>query len=194
MTSIKFNQSITTLHTDDRSFVHNLSETLHDNIPSNRPIIILCIGTDRSTGDSLGPLIGYMLKQKPIKDLHVYGTIDQPVHAKNLKETLDDIYETYQLPCIIAIDAALSSLPKVKSIDVEVGPLIPGAAVKKDIKPVGDLSIKGYVNIGGFMEFTILQNTRLSVVMKMAKQIAQALYYMDIKRKRNKSFVKIKTP
>ena len=30
-------------------------------ILENRPIIFVCIGTDRSTGDSLGPLIGYKL-------------------------------------------------------------------------------------------------------------------------------------
>ena len=27
-------------------------------------VLVLCIGTDRSTGDSLGPLIGYQLRQK----------------------------------------------------------------------------------------------------------------------------------
>ena len=31
----------------------------------NQEIIILCIGSDRSTGDSLGPLIGYKLKKAP---------------------------------------------------------------------------------------------------------------------------------
>ena len=31
-------------------------------IKDKRPIIFLCIGTDRSTGDSLGPLIGYKLQ------------------------------------------------------------------------------------------------------------------------------------
>ena len=32
---------------------------LKDIKSQNRPIIFLCIGTDRATGDSLGPLIGY---------------------------------------------------------------------------------------------------------------------------------------
>ena len=31
-------------------------------LKSKRVIIFLCIGTDRSTGDSLGPLVGYKLK------------------------------------------------------------------------------------------------------------------------------------
>ena len=29
-----------------------------------KKLVFLCIGTDRSTGDSLGPLIGYKLKQE----------------------------------------------------------------------------------------------------------------------------------
>ena len=39
-------------------FIKNLKPIIDD----NRDIIFLCIGTDRSTGDSLGPLIGYKLK------------------------------------------------------------------------------------------------------------------------------------
>ena len=34
-------------------------------------VLVLCIGTDRSTGDSLGPLIGYQLRQKELKHIHV---------------------------------------------------------------------------------------------------------------------------
>ena len=39
-------------------FMENLKPIMDE----NRDIIFLCIGTDRSTGDSLGPLIGYKLK------------------------------------------------------------------------------------------------------------------------------------
>ena len=45
---------------------HELGEYLYiklkDIFIENRPIVFLCIGTDRATGDSLGPLIGYKLK------------------------------------------------------------------------------------------------------------------------------------
>ena len=34
-------------------------------------ILFLCIGTDRSTGDSLGPLIGYKLKEKGMRNASV---------------------------------------------------------------------------------------------------------------------------
>ncbi len=83
-------------------------------------------------------------------------------------------------------------MSKVKSVDVVYGPLLPGAALQKELPAVGDISIKGYVNVSGFMEFSILQNTRLSVVIKMAKQIAQGLYYTDVYLKHQSSIFKLK--
>lgn len=46
--------------------------------------IILCIGTDRSTGDALGPLVGHKLINSISKynNVYLYGTLDDPVHAK----------------------------------------------------------------------------------------------------------------
>ena len=42
-----------------------LSLQLGSMLPSDlRPVVIVCIGTDRSTGDSLGPLVGTFLKKK----------------------------------------------------------------------------------------------------------------------------------
>ena len=48
---------------------------LKDIKSQNRPIIFLCIGTDRATGDSLGPLIGYKLKDLSQKNIYIYGSI-----------------------------------------------------------------------------------------------------------------------
>ena len=31
----------------------------------NHELVIICIGTDRATGDSLGPLVGYKLQDLP---------------------------------------------------------------------------------------------------------------------------------
>ena len=47
------------------------------------PPVYLCIGSDRVTGDSLGPLVGtLLLKVQPT--LPVIGTLTDPVHALNL--------------------------------------------------------------------------------------------------------------
>jgi putative sporulation protein YyaC len=141
-----------------------------------RPIVVMCIGTDRSTGDSLGPLVGDMLTKWKMSDIHVFGTLDFPVHARNLEETLKNAYETYCKPYIIAVDASLGVLEHVGCISVGRGPIKPGAGLKKDLPAVGDMHITGVVNTGGFMDFFVLQSTRLSVVMKMAEVIARGLH------------------
>ncbi|MNJ05080.1 hypothetical protein D3C73_1661750 [compost metagenome] len=38
------------------------------------------------------------------------------------------------------------------------------------------MHITGIVNVGGFMEYFVLQNTRLSLVMDLAELIAKAIY------------------
>lgn len=59
--------------------------------------------------------------------------------------------------------------------------LHPGAAVHKNLPKVGDIHITGIVNVGGSMEFYVLQNTRLHLVMSMADSIAQSIYLADQK-------------
>lgn len=58
---------------------HELGEYLYmklkDILIENRPIIFLCIGTDRATGDSLGPIIGYKLKNIERKNIYIYGSL-----------------------------------------------------------------------------------------------------------------------
>jgi putative sporulation protein YyaC len=143
-------------------------------------IVVVCIGTDRSTGDALGPIIGSKLTKLYPKNMTVYGTLDDPVHAMNLEETLVQIKTIHRLPYIIAIDACLGELKSVGMITMAQGPLKPGAGVQKSLPDVGDIHMTGIVNVGGFMEYFVLQNTRLSIVMRMADKIASALYYASI--------------
>jgi putative sporulation protein YyaC len=144
--------------------------------PSHQEIVILCIGTDRSTGDALGPLVGTKLQSLHTDRYHVYGTLESPVHAMNLVDQIDNITRLHQDPLIIAIDACLGQFSNVGSINVIDGPLKPGAGVKKELPAVGTFHITGIVNVGGFMEYFVLQNTRLHIVMQMAEVIASAIY------------------
>jgi len=63
----------------------------------------------------------------------------------------------------------------VGCITVSQGSIKPGSGVNKDIAPIGDIAIVGIVNFGGFMDFLVLQNTRLSLVMKMADIISNGI-------------------
>lgn len=153
-------------------------------IPAYQDIVWVNIGTDRSTGDSLGPLIGSRLLKYSFSDIHLYGTLDNPVHAMNLEETLKKIRETYYDPYIIGVDACLGQTSSVGCIQIGNGPLKPGAGVKKELPSVGNIHITGVVNVGGFMEYFVLQNTRLSLVMNMAEVIAKGIYISLLQSKR----------
>jgi len=140
------------------------------------PLLVVCVGTDRSTGDSLGPLVGSMLLWNGFPG-QVLGTLDNPVHAANLHEVLADLEN--QGARVLGVDACLGTKEEVGSIIIRPGSLKPGLGVKKKLPPVGDLHIAGVVNIGGFMEYMVLQNTRLSLVMKMARTIALGISAAD---------------
>jgi putative sporulation protein YyaC len=144
-------------------------------IARERPKILLCIGTDRSTGDCLGPLVGSKISEKQQDFFIIYGTLDNPVHASNLKEVLDEINLLYREPFIIAVDACLGKHENIGCVTIGNGSLLPGASVNKELPPVGHIHITGIVNMGGFMEYFVLQNTRLNLVMKIADVIAGGL-------------------
>jgi putative sporulation protein YyaC len=143
-------------------------------LAKNQQPAIICIGTDRSTGDSLGPLIGSKL-QALRPDLAIYGTLDEPVHAVNIGDVVKSVNSDVENPYIIAVDASLGRLGSVGCLSAGYGSIRPGAAVKKELPPVGNAYITGIVNVGGFMEALVLQSTRLSLVMKMADIITAAL-------------------
>lgn len=154
----------------------HLRDIMRDATATNYSLVVLCIGTDRSTGDSLGPLTGTKLRSfNPYP--HIYGTLDEPIHASNLKDTIHSIQTTITNPFVIAVDACLGRMENVGCVSLGKGSLKPGAAVHKDLPSVGDAYITGIVNVSGFMEHLVLQSTRLNLVMKMADTIAHALSY-----------------
>jgi putative sporulation protein YyaC len=158
-----------------------LSARMNKILKENRQIIFLCIGTDRSTGDSLGPLVGNKLKNFITDGFSIYGTLESPVHAKNLCSIIKEINSRYNNPYIIAIDACLGAIQNIGNIVIEDKPLSPGAAMNKQLPKVGNLSITGIVNISGALEFMVLQNTRLFTVMHIADIISRGIYHSILK-------------
>lgn len=142
------------------------------------PPVILCIGTDRVTGDSLGPLVGTFLNAyEREKHLPVYGTLENPVHALNLNEVWKQIKRKHPHNPIIAVDASLGTKKHLGYITVGQGSLQPGAGVHKKLVSVGDLFITGIINTAVPEAQIALQNTRLSTVANMACCIAHGILY-----------------
>ena len=138
-----------------------------------RPIIMLCIGSDRYIGDALGPLVGTYLEENT--DCIVYGSLDSPVHASNLIEVIDAIHHQYQQPIIIAVDACLGNSNEIGKIEIWEGSLEAGIAVGAHLPCVGHISIIGVVNSSGRIGYLDLQSTPLSIIMKLSKCIGGAL-------------------
>lgn len=162
------------VYVDEPDAVSRLSAVIADLLPTDKEVVVLCIGTDRSTGDSYGPLVGTKLKEAGL-DGH-YGCLDFPIHGGNLKGQIKHIRSTHPGSFVLAIDAALGKGSSVGKIKPKRGPIDPGSGVgRAHLTSVGDASIIGVVNIGGLMEYFVLQNTRLGLVMKMATVTAHAI-------------------
>ena len=91
-------------------FQNYMKQLVQQSQAEHRALIFLCIGSDRATGDCFGPLVGEALSQKisrRISGIAVYGTLKNPVHALNLENTINEIYQKHSNPYIVAIDASL---------------------------------------------------------------------------------------
>lgn len=140
-------------------------------IPEGREIIFVCIGTDRSTGDSFGPLVGERLKSL---GYNVLGTLEYPVTAVNVNQIMNQLKQKYPNHFIIGVDAALGRVDSVGKVYVKKGAIKPGKGVgKAHLDPVGDLGLLGVVNVGGFLPHLVLQNTRLFKVFQMVDKAAE---------------------
>ncbi|MDN3016369.1 spore protease YyaC [Paenibacillus sp. BSR1-1] len=143
-----------------------LKEVLNN---TSNDIIILCVGSDRSTGDSLGPIVGSMLKESKLPII-VYGTLEEPVHALNIHKILKKINQTHPAPFILGIDACLGDKNQIGSIILKKGPLIPGSALNKVLPGVGDYHLKAVVNsLDSYSPVQSLNSTRLFTVIKLAE-------------------------
>lgn len=155
----------------DISAVSILSEHLKKKI--QKDTIIVCIGTDRCIGDSLGPLVGTLLKRSNLS-IPIYGTLKHPIHAINLKEEIKRIQGIHKEAYVIAIDACLGEESLIGCIQLRPGPIFPGKGVGKTLPSVGDISIVGIVDKFSVDEYLPIHNIRLSLVMDMAEVITKA--------------------
>lgn len=141
----------------------------------NRPIVFLGIGSDRITGDCLGPLIGYKLERLKEHKFLVAGTLKNPVHAINLQQTMEKLEEMRPKPVIVAIDASVGNTEHLGLITLSRGGLQPGLGVNKNLPRVGEIAITGIVTSEEEKEPFYLQQIPLSVVMEMADCVVQGI-------------------
>ena len=101
------------------SICFHLNILLKKYVLPGQPVIVMCIGSDRSTGDSLGPLVGYKLSKFTFENVHVYGCLQSPIHAANLSAAIDKIRRQHSRPFIIALDASLGKKEHIGYITID---------------------------------------------------------------------------
>ena len=100
-------------------------------------IDIICIGTPKVVGDSVGPRVGSLLKAAGLPDrIKIIGCMDEPVHRGNLISMLTRLRNDALLVCV---DAALNS--NFPAINIRTGPMYPGDAVSSKLPKLGDVSV-----------------------------------------------------
>ncbi len=157
---------------------HALTESLREHLiipkEAGRHILVVCIGTDRSTGDSFGPFTGSLLRSTS-RYPYIYGTLMHPIHRQNFLAHTTALFDRFSDPYIIAIDASLGNAERIGSIRVRSGSIRPAAAFTGDLPPIGDLAVTGIVGASGAYDYHTLQSARLGLVAHMASQLATAL-------------------
>lgn len=107
--------------------------------------VFICIGSDRHILDCLGPLCGTML-QASLPELLIYGSLDYPIHARNLVKEMQIIRQRHPGRLELAIDASVGEEKEVGNLQLRQGALLPGKALAKNLPAVGDFSLTGVVD------------------------------------------------
>lgn len=110
----------------------------------NRQTVIVCFGTTAISGDSLGPAVGNLLRDKYKVPAFVYGTQEHQVNGKNMGKWLEFIKTVHEGALFIAVDASLGGGDKVGQIVMRSDGVCP-AAIKGRRDRFGDVGILGVV-------------------------------------------------
>lgn len=139
--------------------------------------VIFCVGTPKLVGDSLGPRIGTRLSNLENFGVPIYGTLDSPIHALNLKVKLAEVQKIHSGKKIIAIDASVGTSLLVGGIYIENKPLMTGKGVNKVLPLVGDYVIRGCMGIYKYDVVVTASNlnTSASFVDEMADTITKGI-------------------
>lgn len=163
------------VHYNDVNASHILGEALKEIINRNdNNIVLVCIGSDKFIFDSLGPLVGTLLVDIGIP-MHIFGTLDNPIHAENIKIRIKDKFPSYK---VIAVDSSLGNEEDVGLVIFKEGSVKPGKGVGKEIFSIGDYAIKAIIEKSEARNYLTQLPLRLRYIFQMAVAIRDAFKYV----------------
>lgn len=136
--------------------------------------VILCIGTNKIIGDSLGPAVGDLLIMEYNVDAYVYGHTARPINGINYNDYLKHIDMHHKDNLIIAVDACVGKSKDVGKIKCSLNGIQAGGALNKGYKRIGDIGILGIVAEAQLKDnLSILKNVDQTLINNLSKSIAE---------------------
>ena len=138
----------------------------------------VCIGTNRIISDSFGPRVGKKLKQVFYKNenINVYGTMENPIHLKNVEYFLKKMENKNQ---IILIDSAIGRKEDIGNTYVNRGGIEIGKAFNHSIYIPANINIKTVIGAKEYMpNYSIYQIEQIAN--KVAYKIVQIVFELSV--------------
>ena len=138
--------------------------------------VILCIGTTKVIGDSLGPKVGDRLVKEYNINAYVYGRTESPVNGINYLTYVAHIKKHHKNSLIIAVDACLGVSKDVGRIKLVMSGLQAGAALNKNLDRIGDIGILGVVGESRKDNLEALLQVPEKSVDSLSEKVAYKIY------------------
>jgi putative sporulation protein YyaC len=173
---LEYSFGLTENHLKDK-----ISDGLDRFFGGQKPVIV-CVGTDLSIGDSLGPIVGTMLYEYRL-DAFVYGRLSETITAKDVRSIKTFLEKAHPTAKTLIVDAAIGEKNDVGSIKLSLAPIRPGLGANKDLPKIGTVNLIGIVAERSCANYSFLNLTRLSPVYEMARKIADGIadYFVGLK-------------
>lgn len=156
----------------------------------SRPVIV-CIGTEKISGDSLGPMVGDFLTEIYDVEAFVYGKSQKNVNGINFSSYSAHITAHHSNAIIIAVDSCLGAKADIGKIKVTSFGVKAGGALGKNNQRIGDIGILAVVGEYGKDNFDILKSIDKIFVQDLAFSTAVKIVSLLRNIKENAAFIEL---
>ena len=165
------NYTLNNFEKSNREFSYDLANIL---LKKEKPLLILCVGSNKIVWDSIGSITGQLLKQYYKVDITILGDMNFPITHKNIENTLNTIHTKYFDYNILIIDSTIATIENLYNINLNNhGLYIDSLSAKRYI---GDISISSNTWLYGLHKFIITPTLEKQTVFRIANFIACGIF------------------
>lgn len=139
-------------------------------------IVFVNIGTDRVIGDMFAPMLGSFLEEKNCM-FEVYGTLEDPIHAKTLNDKLYMINKKHSNAFIVGIDSCVGET--LYNFKIKNSPIRPGRGMGKELATVGDIGMT-LTTVSCASDLFNANLTRSGVIYKAVKEVYRIIQKLEV--------------